>query len=58
LLVSGYEEETDSIRRKPMLFYYEPLSVSLERTGRFQSIRVVGHHSDVVIFRCETRRLK
>jgi hypothetical protein len=58
LLVSGYEEETDSIRRNPMLFYYEPLSVSLERTGRFQSITVVGHHSDVVIFRCETRRLK
>ena len=48
MLGSGYEEETESIRQNPMLFYYEPLSVSLARTRR-QSITVVGHHSDVVI---------
>jgi hypothetical protein len=56
LLVSGYEEETDQIRENPMLFYYEPLSISLQRTRRFKSITVVGRHSDVVIFRCEARR--
>jgi Methyltransferase domain len=56
LLVSGYEEETESIRQNPMLSYYEPLSLSLRRTGRFESITAVGHHSDVVIFRCEARR--
>ena len=32
LIVSGYEEETQSIRQNPMLFFYEPLSVSLART--------------------------
>jgi hypothetical protein len=53
LLVSGYEDETESIRQNPMLFYYEPLSLSLARTGRFESVTVVGHHTDVVIFRCE-----
>jgi hypothetical protein len=58
LIVSGYEEETQSIRQNPMLFYYEPLSVSLARSGRFQSITIAGHHSDVVIFRCEAQRPK
>jgi SAM-dependent methyltransferase len=58
LLVSGYEEETESIRQNPMLFYYEPLSLSLARTERFESITIVGHHSDVVIFRCAARSLR
>jgi SAM-dependent methyltransferase len=58
LLVSGYEEETESIRQNPMLFYYEPLSLSLARTERFESITIVGRHSDVVIFRCAARSLR
>jgi hypothetical protein len=58
LLVSGYEEETESIRQNPMLFYYEPPSLSLARTERFESITIVGRHSDVVIFRCVARSLR
>jgi hypothetical protein len=58
LLVSGYEEETQSIRENPMLFYYEPLSLSLARTQRFEAITIVGRHSDVVIFRCKARSLR
>jgi hypothetical protein len=41
-----------------MLFYYEPLSLSLARTQRFEAITIVGRHSDVVIFRCTARSLR
>lgn len=53
LLVSGYEEETEAIRQNPMLFFYEPLSTSLARTGKFKSITPVGHHRDIAVLRCE-----
>ncbi len=56
LLVSGYEEESESIRSNSMLFFYEPLSRSLKKTGKFESVEAVGRHTDVTIFRCETRR--
>ena len=56
LLVSGYERESESIRSNSMLFFYEPLSRSLEKTGKFESVEAVGRHTDVTIFRCETRR--
>jgi hypothetical protein len=55
LLVSGYEEGGEAIRQNPMLFFHEPLSLSLARTTKFASITVIGHHTDVVIFRCEAR---
>jgi SAM-dependent methyltransferase len=55
LLVSGYEQDSEAIRLNPMLFFHEPLSVSLARTGKFESIKVIGHHSDVTIFRCDVR---
>jgi SAM-dependent methyltransferase len=53
LLVSGYEEDSEPIRQNPMLFFHEPLSLSLARTNKFESVRVIGHHTDVAIFRCE-----
>ena len=56
LLVSGYEACTEAIRDNPMVFFYEPLSESLSRSGKFKSITVAGTHSDVVIFRCAAKR--
>ncbi len=54
LIVSGYETRTDKITANHMLYFYEPLQLSLEKTGRFKSIQKIGSHSDVVIYRCET----
>ncbi|MDB5069209.1 MAG: hypothetical protein JWM87_320 [Candidatus Eremiobacteraeota bacterium] len=53
LLVSGYAADSDGIRSNPMLFFHEPLETSLRRTGRFSSIRQIGAHTDVVVYRCE-----
>jgi hypothetical protein len=53
LIVSGYDQLTPAIVANHMLFFYEPLRLSLENTGRFSSIRNVGAHSDVVIYRCD-----
>jgi SAM-dependent methyltransferase len=53
LLVSGYEETTEAIRSNPILFFYEPLSSSLRKTGKFVSVEAIGRHTDVTIFRCE-----
>lgn len=53
LVVSGYDNDTDEIRRNHMLFFYEPLLTSLIRTGRFVNIEKIGEHSDVSIYRCE-----
>ena len=36
-----------------MLFFHEPLSESFAKTGRFNSIREIGRHTDVVIYRCD-----
>ena len=52
LIISGYERETDAIRLNPMVFFHEPLSQSLQRTGRFASIEKIGAHTDVTIYRC------
>lgn len=54
LLVSGYDASTPAIASNPMLSFYEPLSESLRKTGKFKSIALVGRHSDVVVLRCET----
>lgn len=53
LIVSGYDDLTDSIAANHMLYYYEPLHESLRATGRFSSIKKIGAHSDVVIYRCD-----
>lgn len=55
LLVSGYEQATEAIRSNPMLFFYEPLSSSLKKTGKFISVEAIGRHTDVTIFRCEVQ---
>jgi hypothetical protein len=53
LIVSGYDERTDRISSNHMLFFYEPIHETLKRTGRFRSIRRIGAHSDVVVYRCD-----
>lgn len=53
LIVSGYEHDYDARHSNSMLFYYEPLEVSLRRTGKFRTIRKIGEHSDVSIYRCD-----
>jgi hypothetical protein len=50
LIVSGYDETPELSH---MLFFYEPLETSLRRTGRFNSIRRIGAHTSVTIFRCD-----
>lgn len=53
LLVSGYVADCSAIRQNPMVFFHEPLPESLARTGRFSSVREIGRHSDVVVYRCD-----
>jgi hypothetical protein len=53
LIISGYESETDAIASNHMVYFHEPLSVSLGRTGRFEAITKIGAHSDVTVFRCD-----
>jgi hypothetical protein len=53
LIVSGYENNTASIKGNAMLFFHEPLSKGLAKIGRFNSIREIGRHTDVVIYRCD-----
>jgi hypothetical protein len=53
LIISGYAAETEAIRTNSMVFFHEPLADSLAATGRFSSIREIGRHTDVVIYRCD-----
>ncbi|UDL95246.1 class I SAM-dependent methyltransferase [Lichenihabitans sp. PAMC28606] len=53
LIVSGYDEATDEITANHMTFFYESLHKSLDATGHFKSIRQIGHHSSVVVYRCD-----
>jgi hypothetical protein len=53
LIISGYDESSEEIRANHMLFFYEPLRTSLERTGKFSSIRPIGKHTTVVVYRCD-----
>jgi hypothetical protein len=50
LVVSGYDETPELSH---ILFFYEPLETSLRRTRRFNSIRRIGAHTSVAIFRCD-----
>lgn len=49
LIVSGYD------RKLPhhMCYFFEPLVDSLVKTGAFSSIRKIGEHTDVVVYRCD-----
>jgi len=51
LIVSGYDSVAGA-GNNHMLFYYEPLQATLERTGRFCSIERMGSHTSVAIYRC------
>jgi len=53
LIVSGYAMDYASRKHNSMVYFYEPLEQSLEKTGKFSSIRRIGAHSDVTIFRCD-----
>ncbi len=53
LLVSGFERDDEAIRDNPMVFFYEPLETSLRRTGRFRTIRRIGAHTSVAVYRCD-----
>jgi hypothetical protein len=53
LIVSGYDEDTELRRRNPMVFFWEPLETSLGATSKFRSIRRIGAHSDVTVWRCD-----
>ena len=55
-LSQAMKRRVKSIRGNSMLFFYEPLSRSLRKTGKFESVEAVGRRTDVTIFRCETRR--
>lgn len=53
LIISGYEHEGEHVTENHMIFFYEPLSTTLEQTGLFRSIKKVGAHSDVAVYRCD-----
>lgn len=53
LIVSGYEHSETTRSLNHMLFFHEPLETSLQRTGRFRSIKRIGEHTSVTIFRCD-----
>jgi hypothetical protein len=53
LIISGYDDESYHVAANHMIFFHEPLSQSIAATGRFASIRKIGAHSDVVIYRCD-----
>jgi hypothetical protein len=53
LIVSGYDEALDHIAGNHMLFFHEPLFETLANTRRFSSVRRIGAHSDVVVYRCD-----
>ena len=53
LVVSGYSAPSEAITSNSMVHFHEPLKESLVRTGRFSSVRQVGAHTDVAIYRCD-----
>ncbi|WP_158601829.1 methyltransferase domain-containing protein [Pararobbsia silviterrae] len=57
LIVSGYAADYLARAANAMLFFYEPLEESLRKSGKFKSIRKIGAHSDVTVFRCDVEPL-
>ncbi len=53
LIVSGYDEALDHIAGNHMLFFHEPLFETLANTRRFSSVKRIGAHSDVIVYRCD-----
>lgn len=53
LLISGYTGGSCGQQDSGMVFFHEPLELSLRNTGRFRSIRKIGGHTGVTVFRCD-----
>ena len=53
LLVSGYNAYDAARESNAMLHFYEPLELSLNKSGKFKVIKAIGAHSDVIVFRCD-----
>ncbi|VWC36135.1 hypothetical protein BPS26883_06697 [Burkholderia pseudomultivorans] len=53
LIVSGYAGDYEGRAENSMVYFYEPLDESLRKTGKFESVRRIGSHTDVAIFRCD-----
>jgi hypothetical protein len=53
LLVSGYGADYEGRAGNSMVYFYEALDESLRKTGKFRSVRSVGSHTDVTVFRCD-----
>jgi hypothetical protein len=53
LIVSGYAGDYEGRAGNSMLYFYEPLEETLHKSGKFSSIRSIGSHSDVTVFRCD-----
>ncbi|WP_155641007.1 class I SAM-dependent methyltransferase [Burkholderia pseudomultivorans] len=53
LIVSGYASDYEGRAENSMVYFYEPLDESLRKTGKFESIRRIGSHTDVAVFRCD-----
>lgn len=53
LIVTGYDDPTEKIHSNHMLFFHEPLYQSIIDTGRFSSVRKIGAHSNLVVYRCD-----
>ena len=49
LIISGYDTKTPH----HMVYFYEPISETLEKMEKFSSIKKIGSHTDVVIYRCD-----
>jgi len=53
LIISGFDVAPAGLEHNPMLFFHEPLRASLDRIGQFRTIREIGRHTSVVIYRCD-----
>ncbi len=53
LIVSGFAADEEFIRQNPMIFFFEPLELSLRQTGRFSAIQQIGAHTSVAVYRCD-----
>lgn len=53
LIVSGYAGDYEGRAENSMVYFYEPLDESLRNTGKFRSVRRIGSHTDVAVFRCD-----
>jgi hypothetical protein len=53
LIISGFSTKIEMSSDAPSIFYHEPLAESLAALGLFSSIREIGRHTSVTIYRCD-----